>query len=59
MLMNLIPQSKNYLANWIKKETQQSFVYRRPTSVTETSTGLGGRAGRRFTKPMAPLNRQE
>jgi hypothetical protein len=26
---------------------------------TEISIGLGGKAGRRFTKPMAPENRQK
>jgi hypothetical protein len=34
-------------------------AYRRPISSIEISIGLGGKAGRRFTKPMAPENRQE
>jgi hypothetical protein len=53
------PIKRQRLANWIKKEDPTSFVYRRSISSTETSTGLEGKAGRRFTKPMASQNRQE
>jgi hypothetical protein len=37
----LIPLSKHLLANCIKRKIQQSFVYRRPISLTEKNTGLG------------------
>jgi hypothetical protein len=53
------PIKRHLLAKWIKRKIQQSVVYRRPISSTETSTGLGRKAGRRLTKPMAPQNRQE
>jgi hypothetical protein len=43
----------------LKRNIQQSVVYRRPISLTETNTGLGLKAGRRFTKPMALENGQE
>jgi hypothetical protein len=33
------PIKRHRLANWIKRKTQQSAVYRRPTSSTEISTG--------------------
>jgi hypothetical protein len=33
------PIKRNHLANWIKKEDQQSSAYRRPTSPIEISTG--------------------
>jgi hypothetical protein len=42
----------------LKRKIQQSVVYRRPISLTETNTGLVLKAGR-FTKLMAPENRQE
>jgi hypothetical protein len=42
------PFKRHHLANWIKKEdptnllfTGDPVVYRRPISLTETSTGLG------------------
>jgi hypothetical protein len=43
----------------LKRKIQQSVVYRRPISLAETNTGLGLKAGRRFTKSMVPENRQE
>jgi hypothetical protein len=43
----------------LKRKIQQSVVYRRPISLTETNTGLERKAGRRLTKPMVPENRQE
>jgi exonuclease III len=55
MLMDLIPSSKDTIwQTGLRWEIQQSVVYRRPISFTETSNGLGLKAGRRFTKPMAP-----
>jgi hypothetical protein len=51
---------KRHWQTGLKRKIQQSVVYRRPISLTETSTGLGRKAGRRFPKPkMAPENRQE
>jgi hypothetical protein len=47
------------LANWIKRKIQQSIVCRRHISLTATNTALGWKAGRIFTKPMAPQNKQE
>jgi hypothetical protein len=35
----------------LKRKIQQSVAYRRPISLTETSTGLRWKAGRQFTKP--------
>jgi hypothetical protein len=37
----------------LKRKIQQSVVYRRHISLTETSTDLRWKTGRRFTKPMA------
>jgi hypothetical protein len=53
------PIKRHHLANWIKKKIQQSVAYRKCISSTETRTSLGSKARRRFTKPMAPENRQE
>jgi hypothetical protein len=35
------PIKRHHLANWIKKKDGTSVVYRRPTSLTDTSTGIG------------------
>jgi hypothetical protein len=43
----------------LKRKIRQSVAYRRPISSTETSTSLGLKSGRRFTKPMAAKTRQE
>jgi hypothetical protein len=60
MLMELTPPSKDTVwQTGLKRKIQQSVVYRRPISSTETSTGLGLKAGREFIKPMAPENKQE
>jgi hypothetical protein len=60
MLTDLTPPSKDTVwQNGSKRKIQQSVVHRRSLSLTETSTDLGRKAGRRFTKPMAPENRQE
>jgi hypothetical protein len=60
MLKDLIPPSKDTIwQTGLKKKIQQSVAYRKPTSSTETSTGWGCKAGRRFTKLKAPENRQE
>jgi hypothetical protein len=57
--MNLIPPSKDTVGqNGLKRMIQHSAAYRRPISSTETITGLGCKAGRRFTKPIAPENSQ-
>jgi hypothetical protein len=59
-LTDLIPPPKDTVwQTGLKRKIQQSVTYRRPISLTETSTGLGLKAGRRFTKPMAHENRQE
>jgi hypothetical protein len=50
------PIKRNLLANLIKKEDPTICCFRRPISLTEISTGLRWKAGRRFTKPMAPEN---
>jgi hypothetical protein len=42
-----------------KRKSQRSVVYKRPTLLTEINTELGRKTGRRFTKLMAPQNRQE
>jgi hypothetical protein len=42
------PIKRHHLIKWIKKE-----------SPTEISIGLGRKSGRKFTKPVAPQNRQE
>jgi hypothetical protein len=42
MLMDLTPPLKDTLwQTGLKREIQQSVVYRRPISLKETSTGLG------------------
>jgi hypothetical protein len=42
----------------LKRKIQQYVDYKRPISSTQTSTGLGLRAGRKFTKPTVHKNRQ-
>jgi hypothetical protein len=60
MLMNPTPPSKDTVwQTGLKRKIQQSVVYKRPTSLTATNTGLGRKAERRFTKPVAPENKQE
>jgi hypothetical protein len=43
----------------LQMEIQKSVVYRSLMSWTQGNTGLGWKAGGRFTKPMAPENRKE
>jgi exonuclease III len=50
---------RHHLANWIKKENPTLYCLQEIISKTETSNGLGRKPGRRFTKPMAPENREE
>jgi hypothetical protein len=60
MLTDLIPPSKDTIwQTGLKRKIQQSAAYRRPISLTETSTGLGLKNGRMFTKAVTPENRQE
>jgi hypothetical protein len=60
LLTDLPPPSEDTIwQTGLKRKIQQPVVYRRPTSLTETSTGLGSKAGRRLTKPMVSENRQE
>jgi exonuclease III len=47
------------LANWIKKEDPTIYCLQKTHLITETSTGLVQKNGRRFTKLMAPENRQQ
>jgi hypothetical protein len=50
--MDLIPPSKDTIwQTGLKRKIQQSVPYRRPISLTQTSTGLGWKDGRRFAKP--------
>jgi hypothetical protein len=59
MSMDSTPSSKDTIwQTGLKRKIQQSVVYRRPISLTETNNGLGGKLGRRFTNSMAPENRQ-
>jgi hypothetical protein len=60
--MSMYSTSPSKDTSWqtgLKRKIQQSDVYRRPISSTEASTGLGQKARRIFTKPVAPENRQE
>jgi hypothetical protein len=42
--MDITPPSKDTIReNWLKRKIQHSAAYRRPISLTETSTGLGER----------------
>jgi hypothetical protein len=60
MFMELAHPSKDTIwKTGLKSKIQKSVVYKRPISLIETSTGLGCKARRRFTKLMAPQNRQE
>jgi hypothetical protein len=43
----------------LKRKIQMSLVYKRPISLTKINTGLGLKAGRKFSKLMAPENRQK
>jgi hypothetical protein len=55
MLMDLIPPSKGTVQRTgLKRKTQQFVAYRRSISLIEISISLGLKAGRRFTKLMAP-----
>jgi hypothetical protein len=52
--MDSIPTSKDTVwQTGLKRKTQQSVVYRRPISLTETNIGLERKVGRRFTISMA------
>jgi hypothetical protein len=53
------PSTDTVWQTGLKRKIWQSVAYRRPISLIEINTGLGWNAGRRFTKPMAPENRQE
>jgi hypothetical protein len=55
----ILPSKGTIWQTGYKRKIQQSVAYRRPISLTETSTGLGGKARRRFTTSVAPENRQE
>jgi hypothetical protein len=55
--LSVLTLNVNELNSPIKR--QQSVAYRRLISSTETSTGLGLKAERRFSKLMALENRQE
>jgi hypothetical protein len=48
------PIKRHRLTNGLKRKIQQFVAYRRPISPTEISIGLRRKAGRRFTKTMAP-----
>jgi hypothetical protein len=55
MLTDLTPPSNDTVwQTGLRRKIQQCVVYRSHISSTETSTGLGWKAGRRFTKPMSP-----
>jgi hypothetical protein len=57
--MDLISPSKD--TAWqtgLKRKIQQSVVYRRPISLTETHW-LKVKGWKKITKPIAPENRQE
>jgi hypothetical protein len=49
-----LPPEDTIWQTGLKRKIQKSDVYRRPISLTETSTALGWKAGRRLTKKMAP-----
>jgi hypothetical protein len=53
-ILELHPSKDTVWQNGLKKKTQQFVAYRRLISPTEISICLGWKAGRRFTKPMAP-----
>jgi hypothetical protein len=60
MLIDLTTPSKDTVwQTGLKSKIQKSVVYKKPISLTETSTGLGSKAKRIFTEPMAPQNRQD
>jgi hypothetical protein len=60
MSMDSVSPSKDSIwQTGLKRKIQQCIVYKRPISLTETNTGLGLKARRRCTKPMAPENRHE
>jgi hypothetical protein len=53
------PIKRHLMTKWIKKEDPTICCLQETISMTEISIGLGSKAGRSFTKPMAPENRQE
>jgi hypothetical protein len=57
--MESIPSSKDTIWKTELRKIQQFVVYKKPILLTEINTSLGWKAGRRFTKQMAPENRQE
>jgi hypothetical protein len=59
MSMDSTPSKDTIWQTRLKRKICQSVVYKRPILQTEINAGLGGRAGKRFTKPMSPENRQE
>jgi hypothetical protein len=54
-----LPSKDTIWQTGLKRKSQCSVVYKSPILLTDICTGLGWKAGRRFTKPMTPENRQE
>jgi hypothetical protein len=52
------PIKRHHLENWIKNEDLTIYCLQYPFYI-EINTSLGLKAGRRFTNPVPPQNRQE
>jgi hypothetical protein len=53
-----LPHQKTPFGKLLKRKIQKSVVYRRPISLTKTNSGLRLKAGRRFTRLIAPEKSQ-
>jgi exonuclease III len=53
------PIKRHHLANWIKKEAPTICCLQETYLTDRNKHWLRVKAGRRFTKPMVPENRQE
>jgi hypothetical protein len=60
MLTDITPPSKDTI--WqtaLKRKSQQSLAYRRPISLTETSTGFRVKGWKKIYPASGPQNRHE
>jgi hypothetical protein len=53
------PIKRHRIANWVKKQDLTIVFYKRLISLKKINTGLESKDGKKFSKQMDPINRQE
>jgi hypothetical protein len=53
------PIKRHRRANWVKKQDLTIVFYKRLISLKKINTGLESKDGKKFSKQMDPINRQE